>query len=321
MRTPAAEIDRLRADLVARHGEQRAHTMAEVNRNMLIYPNLIINDIMAVTVRTFYPPAPDAVDVTAWELAPVNELPTLRQRRLDSFLTFLGPGGFATPDDVEALESCQQGFASGGVAMERHLPRHGSLSDGQRRGTDARLLAALAASDGRSGGPGRCPVTAAWQATASRQQVEDFLYAEAALLDAWRLDDWLLLFDEDAKYEVPCNDAVDGDPARDLMLIDDNYARLAARVARLNSRHAHREFPHSRTNHQVFNVRVDASGDGISVTASFTVWRFRAGRSGCYVGRYRYRLRRRDGGFRIAFKRAELDMTDLRGVAEVAIIL
>jgi p-cumate 2,3-dioxygenase subunit alpha len=34
------------------------------------------------------------------------------QRRLDSFLTFLGPGGFASPDDVEALESCQQGFAA-----------------------------------------------------------------------------------------------------------------------------------------------------------------------------------------------------------------
>jgi p-cumate 2,3-dioxygenase beta subunit len=156
----------------------------------------------------------------------------------------------------------------------------------------------------------------------SRQQVEDFLYAEAALLDAWRLDDWLLLFDADAKYEVPCNDAVDGDPARDLMLIDDNYTRMAARVARLNSRHAHREFPHSRTNHQLFNVRVeDASGDELSVTALFTVWRFRAGRSSCYVGRYRYQLRRRDSSFRIASKRAELDMTDLRDVAEVAILL
>ena len=37
------------------------------------------------------------------------------RRRLDSFLAFLGPGGFATPDDIEALESCQQGFRSGGV--------------------------------------------------------------------------------------------------------------------------------------------------------------------------------------------------------------
>jgi p-cumate 2,3-dioxygenase beta subunit len=154
-----------------------------------------------------------------------------------------------------------------------------------------------------------------------RQQIEDFLYVEAALLDSWALDEWLLLFDEDAKYEVPSNDALDGDPARDLMLIDDNYMRLTARVERLNSRRAHREYPHSRTNHQIFNVRIDGSAEDISVAASFTVWRFRAGRSSCYVGQYHYRLRRTDGSFRIAAKRAELDMTDLRDVADVAIIL
>jgi p-cumate 2,3-dioxygenase subunit beta len=159
------------------------------------------------------------------------------------------------------------------------------------------------------------------QQAISRQRVEEFLYAEAALLDAWQLDDWLLLFDEDAKYEVPCNDAPDGDPAHDLLLIDDNHMRLTARVERLNSRRAHREYPHSRTNHQVFNVRVDGSAEDLSVTASFTVWRFRAGRTGCYVGRYRYRLRSTDDGFRIASKRVELDMTDLRSVADVAIIL
>ncbi|MFI5436214.1 hypothetical protein ACHMZP_30920 [Rhodococcus baikonurensis] len=44
-----------------------------------------------------------------------DELPEARRRRLDSFLTFLRPGGFTTPDDIEALESCQQGFVSGGV--------------------------------------------------------------------------------------------------------------------------------------------------------------------------------------------------------------
>jgi p-cumate 2,3-dioxygenase beta subunit len=157
----------------------------------------------------------------------------------------------------------------------------------------------------------------------SRQQVEDFLYAEAALLDAWSLDDWLLLFDEDAKYEVPCNDAPDGNPDTDLLLIDDDYARLRARVERLNSRRAHREYPHSRTNHQIFNVRVfppDKDGE-IGVTASFTVWRFRGDKTSCYVGRYRYRLRLSNNGFRIASKRAELDMTDLRAVSDVAIVL
>ena len=29
---------------------------------------------------------------------------------MDNFLEFLGPGGFATPDDVEALESCQRAY-------------------------------------------------------------------------------------------------------------------------------------------------------------------------------------------------------------------
>jgi p-cumate 2,3-dioxygenase alpha subunit len=108
------EIGRLRADLVAKHGEVRAARMADTNRNLLIYPNLVVNDIMAITVRTFMPVSADRMEVTAWELAPSQELPQLRQRRLDSFLTFLGPGGFATPDDIEALESCQQGFHSRG---------------------------------------------------------------------------------------------------------------------------------------------------------------------------------------------------------------
>ncbi|MBN9097524.1 MAG: Rieske 2Fe-2S domain-containing protein [Pseudonocardia sp.] len=124
------EIDRLRADLVERHGEERAARMADTNRNLLIYPNLVVNDIMAITVRTFMPVSADRMEVTAWELAPRDELPELRQRRLDSFLTFLGPGGFATPDDIEALESCQQGFRSGGVewndisrGMARDVPQ------------------------------------------------------------------------------------------------------------------------------------------------------------------------------------------------------
>jgi len=109
------EIDKIRADLVERHGEELARRMSKTSRNLLIYPNLIINDIMAVTVRTFMPTAPDQTEITAWQLAPRTELPLLRERRLDNFLTFLGPGGFATPDDIEALESCQAGFTSGGV--------------------------------------------------------------------------------------------------------------------------------------------------------------------------------------------------------------
>jgi p-cumate 2,3-dioxygenase alpha subunit len=76
----------------------------------LIFPNLIINDIMAITIRTFFPVSPDYLEIDAWALAPSDESAEDRALRLDNFLTFLGPGGYATPDDVEALESCQLGF-------------------------------------------------------------------------------------------------------------------------------------------------------------------------------------------------------------------
>ena len=67
---------------------------------------------MAITVRTFHPLAPGRMNVEAWSLAPRGEAPDHRAHRLRNFLTFLGPGGFATPDDIEALESCQRGYAS-----------------------------------------------------------------------------------------------------------------------------------------------------------------------------------------------------------------
>ena len=72
--------------------------MAKCARNMLIFPNLVINDIMSITVRVFQPVAPDYMDVSVWSLAPLEEIgkPAL-SRRLTNFLEFLGPGGFATP--------------------------------------------------------------------------------------------------------------------------------------------------------------------------------------------------------------------------------
>jgi p-cumate 2,3-dioxygenase alpha subunit len=54
--------------------------------------------------------SPDYLEIHAWALAPSDESEEDRAMRLDNFLTFLGPGGYATPDDVEALESCQLGF-------------------------------------------------------------------------------------------------------------------------------------------------------------------------------------------------------------------
>ncbi len=99
-----------------RFGPERSRRICETSRNLGIFPNLVINDIMAITVRTFFPVSPDYMEVNAWALAPIDENAEDSALRLDNFLTFLGPGGFATPDDVEMLETCQRGFANREVA-------------------------------------------------------------------------------------------------------------------------------------------------------------------------------------------------------------
>jgi p-cumate 2,3-dioxygenase alpha subunit len=94
------------------HGEERAQLIADTDRNLLVFPNLVINDIMGTVVRTIWPTAPDHHEVSGWALAPADMDDRLRKLTLDNFISFLGPGGFATPDDMEALESCQRGFAA-----------------------------------------------------------------------------------------------------------------------------------------------------------------------------------------------------------------
>jgi p-cumate 2,3-dioxygenase alpha subunit len=126
------EIEAVRGELERRHGSERAERIAEWNRNLLIYPNTVINDIMSVTVRTFYPVRADFMEVNAWALAPQEETGARLTTRLHNFLEFLGPGGFATPDDVEALESCQIGFAAGGEPyndVSRGMLREAQVDD------------------------------------------------------------------------------------------------------------------------------------------------------------------------------------------------
>ena len=157
----------------------------------------------------------------------------------------------------------------------------------------------------------------------TRAEVEEFLYHEAALLDEWRLDDWLGLLTDDAAYYVPPNDKPDGDHRDTLFIIADDITRLRARVKRLKDPNAHAEYPHSRTRRMIHNVRITGrNGAALDVAANFVVYRFRRGeRVREYVGRYVYRLVVVDGGLKIAERRAILDSEELGRLGSVSFIL
>lgn len=106
------EVEAIAAEIHARLGEERARIVVNGDRNLVIFPNLVVNDIMAVTIRTYWPTGAGRMKVNSWALAPVGESASSRDRRLKSFVEFLGPAGFATPDDVEMLESAQRAYES-----------------------------------------------------------------------------------------------------------------------------------------------------------------------------------------------------------------
>jgi benzoate/toluate 1,2-dioxygenase alpha subunit len=82
-------------------------------RNLVIFPNFVLIDlVMGVVIRRIEPVSPGYLEVSGWHLAPPDEGEELHRQRLDNFLTFWGPGGLATPDDVEALETCQRSYAA-----------------------------------------------------------------------------------------------------------------------------------------------------------------------------------------------------------------
>ena len=154
-----------------------------------------------------------------------------------------------------------------------------------------------------------------------RAEVEDFLYHEAALLDAWRLDEWLALLTEDATYRVPSNDRPQSDPKSALFIIADDIRRIRARVTRLKDPHAHAEYPRSRTRRMVSNVRI-VEREPLRVEANFIIHRFRGNDDvRQYVGRYRYTLARDGTRLKIQSREAILDAMELASLGTVSFIL
>jgi p-cumate 2,3-dioxygenase subunit beta len=154
------------------------------------------------------------------------------------------------------------------------------------------------------------------------RSVEDFLYLEAELLDEWRLHEWLALFAENGRYLIPSTDKPDGDPTKDLFLVQDDRFLLEQRVNSLQTRAAHAEYPHSRTRRLVTNIKATDTEDGrIDVRANFAVFRARNGGVDTYFGRYLHVLKRGQEGFRFLTRKSILDLDALRPHGKVSIIL
>ncbi len=137
-----------------------------------------------------------------------------------------------------------------------------------------------------------------------REEIEQFLYLEAELLDDRRFDDWINLIADDIHYHMPIRRNVKfGEQAREntssrneISWFDEGKRTLAGRVRQINTGLHWCEEPFSRIRHLVTNVRVvSVDGDEVRVNSNFFVWQNRLqDEVNLFVGRREDILRRDD---------------------------
>jgi 3-phenylpropionate/cinnamic acid dioxygenase small subunit len=153
------------------------------------------------------------------------------------------------------------------------------------------------------------------------REVEEFLYAEAELLDARRFQEWLALFTEDVRYWMPMyRNVKQGDQAQeetreqlDISWFDEGKATLTQRVQQLLTGLHWAEEPLSRVSHMVSNIQVEpTTATEVTVKSRFLIYRNRLqDETDFFVGKREDLLRRIDGQWKIARRKIMLDQNVL----------
>ena len=159
-----------------------------------------------------------------------------------------------------------------------------------------------------------------------KQEIEEFLYYEADLLDERRYEDWLALVAEDVRYWMPMRRNVKVDDIEreftreglDISWFDEGKETLTRRVRQIQTGIHWAEEPVSRISHMVSNVRLlEASptwADPVEVTVRcrFLIYRNRVEtETDILVGKREDLLRRVDGHWQIARRKIVLDQSVL----------
>src|SRR5919206_1681996 len=153
------------------------------------------------------------------------------------------------------------------------------------------------------------------------REIEEFLYAEAALLDERRFEEWLALLTDDIRYWMPMRRNVKfGEQERentrerqDMNWFDEGKTTLQQRVQQIMTGIHWAEEPLSRVCHMVTNVQVvQATATEVTVRSRFLVYRNRLqDETDFFVGKREDVLRKVDGAWKIARRQILLDQNVL----------
>jgi 3-phenylpropionate/cinnamic acid dioxygenase small subunit len=158
------------------------------------------------------------------------------------------------------------------------------------------------------------------------QEITEFLYREAELLDERRYRDWLDLLADDVRYWMPMRRNVkygddDGEFTRaqsDVNWFDEGKETLERRVKQIETGIHWAEEPRSRLSHLITNVAVQraepsvAAAQEVAATCRFLIYRNRVEtETDILVGRREDVLRRNGAGWLLARRKIILDQNVL----------
>ena len=146
----------------------------------------------------------------------------------------------------------------------------------------------------------------------TRQQLIDFVFHEARLLDEARYDEWNALFTDDAIYWVPLTPDQPEGLEHTSHLYEDKLLR-DLRVQRLKSPRAFSQQPMSRSHHllQMPSIeRFDPGANRYVTRAQFHYTEAQNDEVNLFVGTVLHHLRVQDGVLRLTLKRVNLLNSD-----------
>jgi 3-phenylpropionate/cinnamic acid dioxygenase small subunit len=151
------------------------------------------------------------------------------------------------------------------------------------------------------------------------EEVRDWMYLEAELLDGLREREWLeRMVDESIIYRIPLRQTVPRARGEgfvpDAYHLNETHGSLSMRMSRLATEYAFGDDPPARTRHFISNIRVGATeGGALRAKSNVMLCRSRNDRATLNImtGERHDEFRRRDGTLRLCSRIVLLDFTVL----------
>lgn len=148
--------------------------------------------------------------------------------------------------------------------------------------------------------------------TITNEQLVDFVYAEARMLDEQRFSDWLQLFTDDGYYWMPLG-YQQTNPRLENSLMYEDKLLLQVRIERLAGNRTFSQQPKSRSHHLLSRPEIETTHEWHQpdqgqyvVRVPFQYVESRADDQWLYAGWSTFQLIEQNGALRIKLKRVDL---------------